>query len=167
MKTHSNSRIRVARHLQGIPACLTLVLAVCSLASCGTNSAGKPISNPVAMKSGHWFKARSQPPTYFPKGFPADHPTTAADGFWVETGDTAGSRYFIPDDRSDGKMLYDEALSMRSEKILRECAEDERKRRNRKVQNYAMLIPLNLVLAIGQTGVSEEDFDCARTRWFE
>lgn len=67
-------------------------LFACVLASCGS-------SNPNAqnaLKSGNWKQIKKQPPTYYPKDTPADHPTTFQDGYWVKSGDAMGTRFFIP-----------------------------------------------------------------------
>lgn len=82
------------------------------MASCATDSPGKPGS--VALQPAHWSKVRSNPPTYFPKGVSADHPTTASDGMWVKTGDAAGTQYFIPARGVDTKGLIAEAMAART-----------------------------------------------------
>ena len=95
----------------GVIKWLGLMLAGAILSSCGTGSSGTLSSRPVALQSSHWFKAKNQPPTYFPKGVPVDHPTTFKDGMWVTTGDAAGTRYFIPVRGVNTKALIAEAQS--------------------------------------------------------
>ena len=90
---------------------LGFLLAAGSLVSCGTASTGKANSSPVSLHSSHWYKAKSNPPTYFPKGVPTDHPTTVSDGSWVMTGDAAGTRYFIPARGVDSTALTAEAMT--------------------------------------------------------
>lgn len=111
MKTTTQPNNNPARHLTKTLGCLGLIFAACTLVSCGTGSPTKPVSSPVALQSSHWFKAKSDPPTYFPKGVPADHPTTYKDGSWVMTGDAAGTRYFIPLRGVDSRTLTAEAMS--------------------------------------------------------
>jgi hypothetical protein len=91
---------------------LAPLFAVLALASCGTSSPGKPGS--VALQPAHWYKVKTNPPTYFPKGVSADHPTTASDGMWVMTGDSAGTRYFIPARGCDTTGLIAEAMAART-----------------------------------------------------
>ena len=69
---------------------LALLLATCSLVSCQTSTAHS------ALKSGHWRQVSGNPPTYFPKGVAADHPTGVREGYWVSSGDEKGTRFFIP-----------------------------------------------------------------------
>ena len=118
-------RIRSIRHLPDILNCLGLLLAVGTLASCGTGSPGKPVSSPVVLQPAHWWKARNNPPTYFPKGVPADHPTTASDGMWVMTGDPVGTRYFIPVRGVNTEALTAEALTTRTPEQLRKIEKGE------------------------------------------
>lgn len=87
-----------------------LLLAIGSLASCGTSSIDRTASS-TTFRPTHWHKVRSQPPTYFPKGVSSGHPTDAADGMWVYSGDTAGTRYFIPVRGVDTNALVAEAMS--------------------------------------------------------
>lgn len=111
MKTTTQPTNNPAYHLTKTLGGLGLIFAACTLVSCGTGSQTKPVSSPVALQSSHWFKAKNDPPTYFPKGVPADHPTTHNDGSWVMTGDTAGTRYFIPLRGVDSSALTAEALT--------------------------------------------------------
>jgi hypothetical protein len=111
MKTTHNRTKHSSRHTSGMISCLGLLLAAGTLVSCGTASPGKPDSVPVSLQSSHWFKAKSNPPTYFPKGVPVDHPTTVSDGSWVMTGDAVGTRYFIPARGVDNRALTAEAMT--------------------------------------------------------
>ena len=104
----SNPIVRYPTEIAGLPG---LIFAACILVSCGTSSPTKPVSSPVFLQSSHWFKAKDNPPTYFPKGVPADHPTTCSDGSWVMTGDAAGTRYFIPLRGVDSRTLTAEAMT--------------------------------------------------------
>jgi hypothetical protein len=107
-----NPNIMKTRPLQKIMCRLSLLFAALAVASCGTGSSGKPGS--VALQPAHWSKVKNNPPTYYPKGVSADHPTTVSDGMWVMTGDSAGTRYFIPARGVDTQGLTDEALAART-----------------------------------------------------
>jgi hypothetical protein len=112
MKASTDSTNHCGRALQSITSCLGILSIIVMITSCGTSSSGRQVSSSVPYQSGHWFKAQSQPPTYFPKGVPADHPTSASDGVWVMTGDSVGTRYFIPVRGVDTDTLTAEAMSM-------------------------------------------------------
>jgi len=114
MKTCIKPAIRFRRPVFVIISGLGLLFAAGPLTSCGTSRSTKPVSRPVSLQSSHWFKAKNDPPTYFPKGVPADHPTTYKDGSWVMTGDAAGTRYFIPVRGVDTQALTAEAMSTRT-----------------------------------------------------
>lgn len=76
-----------------------LLLSLGTLVSCQSIRSKKsntPGPVPSALQSGHWHQVRKNPPTYFPKGIPADHPTEFRDGSWVYSGDQRDSRFFIP-----------------------------------------------------------------------
>jgi hypothetical protein len=90
---------------------LGLLFLMGSLASCSSSSNPDSKTSPVAFQPNHWHKVRSNPPTYFPKGVPADHPTRFSDGSWVFTGDKADTRYFIPAGGVASKNLITEAMA--------------------------------------------------------
>lgn len=125
MKTSTKATSRLRRPASAIIICMGPMLATAMLASCGTGSPTKSVSSPVALQSSHWYKAKSSPPTYFPKGVPADHPTTSSDGSWVMTGDAAGTRYFIPVRGVDSRALTAEALTTRTPERLKEMERRE------------------------------------------
>ncbi len=68
----------------------------------------------MTFQPNHWHKVDHSPPTYFPKGVPADHPTAFSDGSWVFTGDKAKTRYFIPLHGVASKSLKREAMARRT-----------------------------------------------------
>ncbi len=80
-----------ARSSHTFPGLLAL-LAVSLLASCGSSK----IDAQSALQSGNWKQINKKPPIYYPKDTPADHPTGFQDGYWVESGNAAGTRFFIP-----------------------------------------------------------------------
>lgn len=99
---------------------LGLLFLLGSLASCSTSSHSDSESAPVTFQPNHWHKVRSSPPTYFPKGVPADHPTSFSDGNWVLTGDKADTRYFIPLRGVASKSLVREANTTMTPNRLKE-----------------------------------------------
>ena len=90
MKTPSSSTKVADFSLLQTLKTLGILFLLGSLASCSSKSSS------VTYQPSHWHKVRSTPPTYFPKGVPANHPTGLRDGSWVFTGDKAKTRYFIP-----------------------------------------------------------------------
>ena len=90
---HTDSETaRTAGRLTRLTAILLALLI--GLNSCQSTSPA--YAGPAALHSGNWVRVQKRPPTYFPKGLPANSPTQPWDGSWVETGDRAGSRFFIP-----------------------------------------------------------------------
>lgn len=95
--------------------------------------AAPPAAAPVAP-AGQWVKVRSNPPTYYPRGVPADCATGFSDGEWVYTGDAAGSRFFIPfklRPAARRNALLDEALAARDPAKVRRIAAEESARKLR------------------------------------
>jgi hypothetical protein len=91
---------------------LGFLIATAALNSCGTGPNEKPAPKPTTVNHQHWHRVKASPPTYFPKGVASDHPTgNQSDGMWVETGDAAGTRYFIPNRGVDSRLLVAEALT--------------------------------------------------------
>ena len=70
---------------------IQLLIVKLSLSACSTNA---PHSG--ALESGHWRKVKDKPPTYFPVGVDKDHPIGFDHGYWIETGDANGTRFFVP-----------------------------------------------------------------------
>lgn len=112
---------------------IILALATGLLTSCGSNAPGKPKPiGPVssALHSGHWKRVRTNPPTYFPAGTPADHPTDYLDGVWVDSGDSQGSRFFIPD---HGTALSQEHLVAEAQQAMTPEAKAALKGKGRRI----------------------------------
>jgi hypothetical protein len=108
MKTLSAPEASPVRKFSAATRVLAIILVIEALVSCGTNSNEKA-APPVAFNASHWHRVNNDPPTYFPKGVPANHGTEFSDGYWVSTGDKKGSRYFIPARRADTMALIAEA----------------------------------------------------------
>ena len=63
-----------------------------------------------------WYLVSNDPPTYFPKGIPADSPTSYKHGEWVYGGQNS-ERWFLPAkglDQRKRQRLRDEALAMQT-----------------------------------------------------
>lgn len=90
---------------------LGLALAACLLASCADGPKDQPAPKVSGLNPDHWQRVKSEPPTYYPKGVPADHPTDQGDGYWVLTGDEAGTRYFVPARDKNARELLAEAMT--------------------------------------------------------
>lgn len=124
------------------------LLLVALTLSCTTSARYTRLDGTPALTTGHWTKVRSDPPTYFPKGVPADHPTTHHDGSWVSTGDAQGTRFFIP---FRGKLpaeyseLVSEALAERDPSKAEALAEEDRREQQAAAAGIA-LAPLALPL---------------------
>lgn len=85
---------------------LGLLFLLGNLASCSSGS-----KSPATFQPDHWHKVGDNPPTYFPKGVPSNHPTGFRDGSWVHSGDKDQTRYFIPANSVGTKSLVAEAVS--------------------------------------------------------
>lgn len=134
-----------------LPVSTCLLFAIAAM-SCQTNT--KPptasVQQPAMRKN--WMKVSSQPPTYYPNGVAADSPTDHWSGEWVYSNDENGSRYFIPIHglgTVTRQSLVQEALSARSEKKLARIAAEDREIRKQGLRKSFILIPANLLLAIG------------------
>lgn len=102
----------------------------------------------------HWVQVSSRPPTFYPRGVPADCPTDYRSGDWVSTGDAKGTRFFIPDScpgRISRQALLEEALSARGPMKLQQNKAENREIRRKEMSSYA-LVPL-LPLAAGLTQI--------------
>ena len=86
---------------------LGLLFLLGNLASCSTSAK----SSQATFEPNHWHKVSDSPPTYFPKGIPANHPTGPNDGKWVLTEDGAKTSYFVPSSGVATKILIAEAMT--------------------------------------------------------
>ena len=76
---------------------LAVPLLVAWCCSCTTTgSRVSPAPAPIAKPGKLWTKVSTPPPTWYPRGTPADHPTDFKSGEWILTEDAVGSRFFIP-----------------------------------------------------------------------
>ena len=98
----------------------------------------------------------SKPPTYYPRGVPADAPTNWGDGEWFRICDTAGTRYFIPFKTPAGtnrERLVSEVCSLRTDDYQRQTAAEDaagtKDQAKRFVKHSPVLVPLNTVLFFG------------------
>ncbi len=108
---------------RGTDALMVLALfATCLLFSC------HPTPTTNALTSGHWQQVRKDPPTYFPREVPANHPTTYRDGYWVHSGDQQGTQFFIP---FRGTELSPGALIQEAQATMSAAAREELESRDR------------------------------------
>lgn len=101
---------------------LSLVVGLMSSCSSGPRKVDRS-SHTVSKVSDSWVQVRSKPPTWFPRGVAADHPTGSRSGSWIDTEDSQGTRFFIPHHGLPGglrKSLKDEALAARHPARARE-----------------------------------------------
>ena len=70
---------------------LLIVTLGLGLASCSTK-----VPATSALESGHWRKVKDKPPTYYPLGVKKDHQTGASHGYWIDSGNANGTRFFVP-----------------------------------------------------------------------
>jgi hypothetical protein len=128
MKSNIHSCIsRIASHLTVI-----LLPCVCAI-SCSTAPSRPPLavkqsSRVASAASSQWVKVRDNPPTWYPRGTPADCPIDHHSGEWLYTEDSQGTRFFIPYhgltvDRR--KALVAEALAARDPRKARKIAYED------------------------------------------
>lgn len=157
------------QRLLPVSACLLFAMVAIS---CQTSTPPATDVTKAPTRS-YWVKVSSQPPTYYPRGVAADHPTDHWSGEWVDTGDDRGTRYFIPFRDLGGidrQMLVTEALSRRSERKLAiiEAEDDEILARN--IRNMALFGPpvyggLLLAAMVGVPPSGEIDIHRLEKEW--
>jgi hypothetical protein len=91
MKSRNLNRLR--RSLCQLAFLGILVAVTCS---CSTSREVDSSTHVVPKMSKGWVKVSSEPPTWYPRGVPADHPTDYRSGEWIHLKDTANTRFFIP-----------------------------------------------------------------------
>ena len=74
----------------------SLGIFVAVTCSCSTSREVDSSTHVVPQMSKGWVKVSSEPPTWYPRGVPADHPTDYRSGEWIYLKDTADNRFFIP-----------------------------------------------------------------------
>lgn len=73
-----------------------LLSGIC-LCSCATSASPGRAGRKAHQEPGaDWVKVQSRPPTWYPRGVPADAPNDHQSGEWVYTENAQGDRYFIP-----------------------------------------------------------------------
>jgi hypothetical protein len=93
-----------------------------------------------------WVKVRSTPPTWYPRGTPAGCATDGQSGEWVNAGDAADTRFFIPIRGPSGiprRILVNEALAARSERTKQQIIDEDRAG----VRDKALMVPLAIAVA--------------------
>jgi hypothetical protein len=134
--------------------------------SCQTHT--KPstaeVRQPIMRKN--WVKVSSQPPTYYPKGVPANIDTDHWIGDWVYADDETGSRYFIPlhGMGTRRESLVHDALSARSERKLAVIEAEDGEILARNIRNQILFGPpayAGLLLA-AHAGATSFEIDAER-----
>ena len=124
---------------------LLLLIATISLISCSSSldAHRARMAGPSALETGHWTKVRTNPPTYFPKGVPADHPTDYHNGYWVRPGGAHGNQFFIPN-RGHGKLsekqLIAEAWAAAAPSERARLEEEARREDHRKIAASPLIL---------------------------
>ena len=117
MKSRNLNRLR--RSLCQLASLGILVAVTCS---CSTSREVDSSTHVVPQMSKGWVKVSSEPPTWYPRGVPADHPTDYRSGEWIHLKDTANTRFFIPLHgllTEKRKALEAEAMAARHPELIR------------------------------------------------
>jgi hypothetical protein len=151
---------------------LSLACGCLALASCQTASVPPSPATAARYQSEHWTKVAAKPPTYYPRGVPADAPVGWEDGEWFRICDAADTRYYIPFQVPAGprrESLVSEVCSLRTDDYRHQIAKEdaaERKDQVKRLVKYSpVLVPLNTVLLAGglltgyPTFVTPDDFE--------
>lgn len=115
------------RHANPEKAVVRLILAsvfALFFSSCSVGS--REIVNPAPNPN--WVKVRSEPPTWYPRGIPANCETSHRDGQWIYTEDIHNTRFFVPlhglkSERR--KSLLAEALAARDPAKIRRINQEQ------------------------------------------
>lgn len=97
------------------PLAIAVMMSSCSSTSQFGHSSAKATLATTSSAS-NWQLVKKNPPTYYPKGYPTDFPTTHKDGDWIYAGSN-GEQWFIPKNGVKGftpEKLQQEALSRRT-----------------------------------------------------
>lgn len=137
------------------------LISVITMTSCQTTST-PPDATRVAMSSAaaKWVMVSSQPPTYYPRGVPADFPTDHWSGEWVITGDERGTRYFIPIqglEKTSRQDFVTDAQSRWSEKKRARIVAEDREIRDKRIIQTVVFTPVTVV-GFGLLGLSGVPF---------
>lgn len=139
----------------------TLVILSVFMSSCA--SKGLPEHQRVkvepdsASNTGDWHLMKSDPPTYFPNGFPAGSPTTPGEGEWIFAGSN-GEQWFIPIkgvNRVTPLGLQNEVFARRA---TRQVAEAKRRKMGIVAENSAATIfAFACMFSAGMSGYSSNE----------
>lgn len=149
MKFHN-----AVRHGKSLFRLTVSCLIAIMISSCATSHSNPTAGTQSAQTIGNsWKKVSSNPPTWYPRGIAADHPTDHSSGEWVYTDDVQGARFFIPLhglSAAQRKALVAEALAARDPDKVREVSNQEA---GRKIATGAGVVVAAPVLAVGAVGI--------------
>ena len=129
---------------------LLLPLASPLASSCSTS---QPPQAGSESHTAQWVKVKESPPTWYPRGVSADHPTDHNNGEWIYTEDEVGTRYFIPihglpPDRRQA--LLADAWASRSPEKSQRIHDEESRRKFGSAASYILGGP---ILSLGGMGL--------------
>lgn len=132
-----------------IPGILTVVVLFgYFLSSCSTTT---PVSVRPAPNS-NWVNVHSKPPTWYPRGTPANGPVDYHAGEWIYAEDSSDNRFFIPFhglSTERRKTLLAEAFAARNPEKLKIINREETNRRIATGVGFVIVAP---ILALGSCG---------------
>jgi hypothetical protein len=141
---------RIFREIRIVSLWLLLPILASFASSCSNTT---PSGTSSGINSAQWVKVKKQPPTWYPRGIPADFSTDHKDGEWIDTEDEVGTRFFIPlrglpPDRRNA--LLSEALAARTSEKSQRIHDEETKRKFGSAAIYLLVAP---ILAFGGAGL--------------
>jgi len=113
--------------------------------SCSTSREVDSSTHVVPKMSKGWVKVSSEPPTWYPRGVPADHPTDYRSGEWIHLKDTANTRFFIP---LNG-LLTEKRKSLEAEAMAARHPDLIKNEKNEGIAQTAKGVGGGFILAIG------------------
>ena len=123
----------------------SLGILVAVTCSCST-SREVDSSTHVAPEMGKgWVKVSSEPPTWYPRGVPADHPTDYRSGEWIYLKDRTDTRFFIP---LHG-LLTDKRKALEAEAMAARHPDLIKNENNKDIAQTAKVLGGGFILAIG------------------
>ena len=150
---------------------LMFAVLVSSCATTRSQLQTKPTgsSRMASAVTSQWVKVRSNPPTWYPRGTPADCPTDHRSGEWVYAKDAAGTSYFIPLHgmaRDQRKSLVKEALAARSARKQVQVVAEDCALCLKEAGNIVVGVPLTMLALYGASASSPNqtvsDFELIR-----
>lgn len=145
-----------------------LLTAICLIACAPTQPPAAPI---LPAPNPHWVQVGTHPPTYYPRGIAVDCPTDCHSGEWVDAGDAAGRRFFIPFRSGGGiprQTLVREAWSARSAEQVRRITAEDRAILRQNVSDAILYGPLvgTGIAALGLVTMGHvPDFERMQEEW--